>query len=192
MSNLTIHSARRNDIESIYALFRIEHWNFSQGMIKRLFSYEPNGCFVAQINEKHVGHVFSVSYGKVGWIGGLIVNPERRRKSLGTILMRQAMSYLRDLGVETIKLEAVPEIANLYRKLGFVEEFDSLRFMRINKEENQSSALSPEPLGKDEIAEIVAFDSKYFGADRTRVLRRLLEDSPELCFASRVNSKIVG
>lgn len=192
MSDVLVRSMRRGDIDFVYKLCRIEQWTHSRRSVERLFTYGPNGCFIAEVEGKPVGHVFSFSYGEVGWIGMLIVDKEHRRKGIGTLLMRQAMSYLLDLNVETIKLEAVPEIANLYRELGFIDEFDSLRFRRINKKGNQLTDLSLKPLGKNKIAEIVEFDQRYFGANRTRVLRQLYEDNPELCFTSCINSQIVG
>jgi hypothetical protein len=33
---------------------------------------------MAEVQSKRVGHVFTVGYGKAGWIGLLIVNPENR------------------------------------------------------------------------------------------------------------------
>jgi len=136
--------------------------------------------------------IFSISYGKVGWIGLLIVNKEHRRMGIGTLLMRRATNYLQNLGVETVKLEAVPEITGLYHKLGFIDEFDSLRFKKANKKDNQSTNPNIKPLRGNEITETAEFDSRYFGANRTRVLRQLFEDNPELCFISRKNSQIVG
>lgn len=192
MSDLSIHPIRENDVEFVYELCKNEHWNYSRKRIERVHNYEPQGCFVALVNRKRVGHVFSVSCGKVGWIGLLIVDKEHRRRGVGTLLMRKAMNYLIGLGVETIKLEAVPIIAELYHRLGFNTDFDSLRFKRINRKDNQSKELNVNSIRKKEITEIAHFDSEYFGANRTRVLCQLYEDNPELCFASRIKSKIAG
>jgi GNAT superfamily N-acetyltransferase len=53
---------------------------------------------------------------------------EYRRKQIGTLLLKKDIDYLLNSGVETIRLEAVPSIAGLYRELGFIDEYDSLRF----------------------------------------------------------------
>ena len=192
MRDLSIHPIRENDVEFVYTLCKNESWNYSRKRIERVHHYEPNGCFVAVVNRKRVGHVFSISYGKVGWIGLLIVNRKHRRMGIGTLLMRRAINYLQNLGVETVKLEAVSEIAGLYRKLGFIREFDSLRFRKVNEKDNQSTNLNVKPLRGNQITETAKFDSRHFGANRTRVLRQLFEDNPELCFTSRKNSQIVG
>lgn len=95
-----------------------------------MFSYEPTGCFVAEINGKPVGHVFSISYGNFGWIELLIVKAEHRGK--GTLLTKRAINYLLNKGVKTIRLEAVSKRMNLYQKLGFVDEYYSLRFKGVS------------------------------------------------------------
>jgi len=192
MSNVFIRLFSESDIEFVYKSCMSENWNHSPRTIERLFNYEQNGCFVAEINGKRVGHIFSIRYGKVGWISLLIIDKEHRRSGIGTLLMKHAMSYLLNSGVETIKLEAVPEIADLYHKLGFIDEFDSLRFAGINKKGNYSTNSNVAPLRKNEIEKIAKFDSRYFGANRTRVLYQLNEDYPELCFTSHMNSQIVG
>lgn len=192
MSDLSIHPIRENDIEFVYTSCKNESWNYSRKRIERVHHYEPKGCFVATVNKKRVGHVFSINYRKVGWIGLLIVNREHRRIGIGTLLVRRAIDYLQNLGVETVKLEAVPEIAGLYRKLGFIDEFDSLRFKKVNKKDNQSTNPNIKPLKENQITETAEFDSRHFGANRTRVLHQLFEDNPELCFISHRNSQIVG
>ena len=130
MEGCSIRPFKDEDIDFAYKLDLMEQWNHTINDIKRVLSFEPNGCFMAEIGGESVGHVFSVSYGRLGWIGFLIVKAEYRRRGTGTLLMKRAMNYLLSRKAKTIKLEAVSKIANLYRKLGFVDEFDSLRFTK--------------------------------------------------------------
>ena len=157
-----------------------------------MFNYEPNGCFIAEINGKPAGHVFSISYGKLGLVGLLIVKAEYRRRGVGNLLTKRAIDYLQSRGVETIKLEAMLTIANLYRKLGFVDEYDSLRFVGVSGK--ITSLLSPyaNSLKKEEITEFAKFDAECFGANRIKVLSGLYQDNPQLCFVSYTGSKIAG
>jgi len=192
MIRVIIHPIKEDDLDLVYTLCKNERWNYSLKMIERLFSYEPNGCFAAYVKGKFAGHVFSLNYGKIGWIGVLIVSKEYRRRGIGTLLMKQAMKYLLDLGVNTIKLEAVPEFANIYRKLGFINEFDSLRFQKVNEKYNETCGLNIKPIKRNNIVEIAKFDQKYFGSNRTRILLKLYEDNSELCFVSYIDSRIAG
>lgn len=192
MNNISIRLFTKGDVEFAYESCKNEHWNHSSRSIERMLGYEPKGCFVAEVDRKRVGHVFSICYGKVGWIGFLIVNKKYRRIGVGTLLMKKAIGYLQDNGVETIKLDAVPEIADLYRKLGFVDEFESLRFMRINKNGTYTVSTNISPLKRDDLRKTAVFDSHYFGANRLKVLSELYEDSPEHCFISHAGSNIAG
>lgn len=170
----------------------MEQWDDTRNDIKRMLSYEPDGCFIAEVNGESVGHIFSTKYGRLGWIGLLIVEAEYRRKGVGTLLTKKAMNYLLDCGVKTIKLEAVPATANLYRKLGFIDEYYSLRFMGVSRTIASLSSYYVKSLKKEEVVKIAKFDAKYFGANRTEVLKRLCFDYPKLCFVSYADAEIVG
>jgi hypothetical protein len=170
----------------------MEQWNDTRKDIKRMSDYEPEGCSIAEVNGKPVGHVFSVSYGRLGWIGLLIVKAEHRRKGIGTLLTKKVTSYLLSHGVETIRLEVVPTVSDLYRGLGFVDEYDSLRLMGINRTEASLPSSTVLTVGEEEMREIAKFDAKYFGANRMKVLSRLYQDRPELCFVSNMKSRISG
>jgi predicted GNAT family N-acyltransferase len=157
-----------------------------------LYKLNPSGCFVAEVKGKKIGHVFSVRYGELGWIGFLIVRAEYRTKGVGTSLMQKAIDHLLSHGVETIKLEAVPKIADIYRKLGFVDEYDSLRFLGKIRKLTSTINSNVQLLERNMLKEIAKFDTHYFGADRSKVLTSLYSDYPKLCFVSCIESKIVG
>jgi hypothetical protein len=99
---------------------------------------------------------------------------------------------LQNKKVETIELDAVPEIADLYRNLGFVDEYDSLRFMGTHQYAHLLGDTSIEPIRQEIVREIAKFDQKYFGADRVRVLSKLFEENPDFSFVSRKGSDITG
>jgi len=112
MEHFSIRPFRDEGIDFAFKLDTIEEWNHTRNDIERMFSFEPNGCFVAEMSSKPVGHVFSISYGRLGCIGFLIVKAEYRKIGIGTLLMRRAMDYLLSRRAKTIKLEAVSKIAN--------------------------------------------------------------------------------
>ena len=192
MECFSIRPFEEEDTDFAYKLDLIEQWNDTRNDIKRMFSYEPNGCFIAEIKGKLVGHVFSISYGRLGWIGLLIVKAEYRRRGIGTLLTKRAIDYLLSREVKTIKLEAVSTMARLYRKLGFVDEYDSLRFIGVSGKITSSLSHRVDPLKKEEMTELAKFDAEYFGANRIKVLSGLYQNSPQLCFVSYANAKIVG
>jgi ribosomal protein S18 acetylase RimI-like enzyme len=192
MKPFSIRLFKESDIEFAYQTTKSEGWNYAKIDIERMFKYNPSGCFIAEINDKRVGHVFSVNYGKLGWIGLLIVTAEYRGKSVGTALMKKAITHLSSSGVETVRLEAVSAIATVYRKLGFVDEYDSLRFSGVSRKFASAASSNVKSLKRGMIKEIAEFDAEYFGANRIKVLSSLYHDHPKLCFVSHAGSKLVG
>jgi len=192
MEHLYVRPFEEKDIDFAYEMNVREQWNDRKDDIKRMFNYEPNGSFIAEVEYSPVGHVFAISYGKLGWIGMLIVKSEYRKKGVGTLLTKKAADYLLHCGVETIKLEAVPQISNLYRKLGFIYEFDSLRFKRASGKTISTCSDSPALIEKKNLTKIAEFDADYFGADRTGVLASLFQENPKLCFVSYDGSEVAG
>jgi predicted N-acetyltransferase YhbS len=192
MESLTIRSFTKGDVDFAHEMTEIEKWNNTRKDIERMRKLNPLGCFVAEVNGKRIGHVFSVRYGKLGWIGFLIVRAEHRGKGVGTLLMRKTMDHLLSCGAETIKLEAVPKIANIYRKLGFIDEYDSLRFVGKSGKLTSGASSNLTLLKGSMIRKVAEFDAEYFGADRSEVLTRLYSDYPKLCHVSFVESEIVG
>jgi len=170
-----------------------EGWGHTRRDVERCWKLEPNGCFIAESEDQPVGHVFSVTYGKIGWIGLLIVNSEKRGLGIGAALMEAAVNYLEENGAKTIKLEAVEKAAPLYRRLGFVDESDSLRYCGMPVHEahlNIEGFVSP--IRKDDIREIAEFDAQHFGANRLSVLKSLHSDFSQYCFAAKENQRMEG
>ncbi len=189
---MTIRPLRKSDTDFVTQMTDWEKWGHLACDIKRCFECEPEGCLMAEVDGKRVGHVFSVSYSKLGWLGLVIVKATHRRKGIGKMLTQKAVDYLVSRGVETIKLEAVANIANLYRKLGFVDEYDSIRFVRTGKKAVDLSSQRVQPMKREELEEVAEFDTQYFGANRLKVLQGLFRDYPEYYFVSRVAGKIAG
>jgi GNAT superfamily N-acetyltransferase len=191
----TVRRLTQHDIDFVMELTAQERWGYLSCDVERCIECEPEGCFIAESEGKAVGHVFSISYGRTGWIGLLIVHQDHRGHGVGTMLMNSAINHLQNIGVETIRLEAVPKALTLYQRLGFVEEFDSLRFSKeLKKEPSQ-----PQDVNEDihraerrDINELARFDSRYFGVNRHKVLERIYTDYPQNCLITEEKKKVTG
>ena len=138
---LRLRNLVQSDVGFVTQFCMLEEWDKIPQDIERYIECEPDGCFIAEVDGRAAGHVFSISYGHVGWIGLLIVHPYYRRKGLGAELMKKAIEYLHRLGTNIIQLEALPNSVDFHKKLGFREEFESLRFKTtINKVPCMSSS----------------------------------------------------
>lgn len=83
---------------------------------------EPDGCFLAEVDGKAVGAIFSHVWGSVGWFGPLEVVTEYQAQGIGTALVKRSVEYLTSKGCGTIGLETMASSdknIELYTKLGF-------------------------------------------------------------------------
>jgi len=189
-----IRSWTRADIDYVSESVNREGWGYTRLDVERCWKLEPNGCFIAQFRNKPIGHVFSICYGKTGWIGLLIVNPKRRGQGIGSVLMQTAINHLQEAGAETVRLDAAEKAVPLYKRLGFVEEFYSLRF-RGQLQQKKSLHGKREfafLMRQDDLIDVAGFDAEHFSANRLPVLRSLYRDYPQWCFVAKEKEGIVG
>ena len=74
-------------------------WNQTERDWRRLLQSPPKGCFGALLDGCLIGTVTTVAYGKeLAWVGMMLVDPEYRRRGLGTRLMQTALEHLRWMG----------------------------------------------------------------------------------------------
>ena len=98
-------------------------WNQTERDWRRLLQSSPKGCFGAFLDGRLIGTVTTVAYGtELAWIGMMLVDPDYRRRGLGTRLMQTALEHLQRIGVNSIKLDATPSGRPLYESMGFRPE----------------------------------------------------------------------
>ncbi|MCK5844664.1 MAG: GNAT family N-acetyltransferase, partial [Victivallales bacterium] len=129
---------------------------------------------------KVVGTVTSIKYQKqVAWIGMVIVDKRTRRMGISSRLMNAAIEASDDC--ETIKLDATPAGREVYKKLGFVDEYSLTRLTGIGRlaqtESNEVSSFS-----QNDMDELIRFDGDAFGVERGELLKQFVADTPELAF----------
>lgn len=170
------------DIPFAMRLKTLAGWNQLEADWRRFLALEPEGCFVAEYDGQPAATATALSYGqRFGWIGMMLVDPERRRLGIASALMDRAIEYLTRRGVETAKLDATPMGKTVYDQRGFVNEYRIERRVRppqsVTLQSHSCRRILPQDL--DRIAE---FDAEFFGADRKALLVTLLRDAPELAF----------
>jgi len=148
-------------------------WNMTNEDFAFNCSLEPEGCFVLYEDSNRVGIATCVGYVKTGWFGNLIVNPDNRRKGAGGFLVRHAVNYLHNKGIETVGLYAYPNLTGFYNEIGFVadEYYSVLHARSIPKiVGGQVSEIS-----HSHLEAIARFDQDYFGGDRKRFLYSIIK-----------------
>lgn len=173
-----------------WALERIgaEMWTASRPSLEAILAADPDGCFIAEIDDAPAAMITSTTYGASAWVGHLIVLPELRRGGLGAGLMKHAIDQLHSRGVRTIRLEADPPGVSIYRSLGFTDEFESLRFHLTDP---PCPSSTEEPILELDLEAASAFDAPRFGDDRSRLLG-LLHERAACAYMVRKNDRING
>ena len=165
-------------------------WNMAIEDFEFMLRLEPQGCFVLFSDSDRVGIATSVSYGRVGWFGNLVVKGAFRRKGAGTLLVKRAVDFLRKQGVGTVGLYAYQNLLGFYGRLGFKPDVD---FSVLHaKTVNWQGEGTFEEADKKLVPSLIDFDRSCFGGDRKKLLEPILRNPGNLCFASTKEDKIVG
>ncbi len=161
------------DVEFAIQLTDLEDWGYTPEDFRRFMRMDPDGALVAWEGSRRIGVTVATLYGKVGWIGSIIVDPEARGKGNGKALLSEAIHYVEGHGGETCWLNAYVNTEKFYREFGFKAVGNTAHF-----EGKAVGVVEPEArlAHAGELEEISRFDSDYFGTDRGKVLRELYHD----------------
>ncbi len=166
---------KTTDFRSIIRLTARERWGFGTRDLKRMMALEPRGCLVATMGGGPIGLTTTISYGRdAGWIGNVVVSGKHRGVGIGSNLVQSAVKHLLRMQVKRIGLYSYPENEAMYKRLGF-ETTDGFATVSMpDGTENFTKTAEKIPL-----RQILRLDKHAFGADRSKLLRRLHREFPE-------------
>ncbi|WFO74825.1 GNAT family N-acetyltransferase [Desulfurococcaceae archaeon MEX13E-LK6-19] len=182
---MIIRNATYNDLDAMASVYaRAFGFKGDISLVKMVFEVclevQPDGCFVACLDNRVVGTGCFFIYGSFAWVGGVCVVPEYQRRGIGTRIMERILRELKTRGIETIRLDSTKAGYRLYKKLGFIEEYKTITYDLSNID----TSLCPskdEVEVLDNIPDFVAeTDRMVFGGDRVRVLRAWLKRGAKL------------
>lgn len=153
---------------------------------------QPDGWFLALQDERPVGLIGCINYGPFAYVGSLAVLPALQRQGIGQLLLEHLLHWLEQQGCTTALLDATPEGARLYERCGFVDDDSALHWSypqapaQSAVDEILPNALlhsdeqrHVEILQQEDIADLTAFDARYFGAGRAAVFSLLRMQYPD-------------
>jgi GNAT superfamily N-acetyltransferase len=185
---LKVKVMTENDYEFAVELANTMDWSMEEADFKFNRSLEPEGCLVLFNNTQPIGIATCISFGKVGWFGNLIVKANQRKHGAGRLLLEHAINYLKGKGVETVSLYAYQHLKEFYGRSGFKADFD----LEVMHCENVPVIdwTPPQFESQPDFSELNRFDTNFFGADRSRLLKGIMQEEGNLCYAS-MNGKMV-
>lgn len=177
MKTVQIRTMKISDVPLGLRLSRQAQWNQTEADWLRFLHFEPQGCFVAELDECPVGTTTTCVLGQVAWIAMVLVEIDVRGQGIGTQLLRHALDYLDARQVPTVRLDATPAGRAVYEKLGFMAEYELARYEGV-----ASHCATPHIVAETTpptYPDIVEFDKKMTGTDRQKMLIKLFDEFPQ-------------
>jgi GNAT superfamily N-acetyltransferase len=174
---LHIRQMKTRDLRLGLRLSRQAGWNQTLSDWRRFFALGPEGCFVAELRGRFVGTTMTFISGRVAWIAMVLVEKAARRKGIATALLKHALEYLDAHKVRTVRLDATREGRPVYERLGFVPEYEVVRFEGRPKSAPAVKTVrnaTPRMLNG-----VIKFDRRMTGENREKMLRALFSEFPE-------------
>lgn len=187
--SIEIRRFSNDDIDFGLAQTAREGWDNTASIFEVCLAHDPEGCFIAEADGWRAGMITTVRYARSAWVGNLIVEPDCRRQGIGKRLMTHAINRLEARGVRTTRLEADPMGVGLYRRLGFVNQFETPRFRK--EPPHAVSGNRASRLERADLDAVKTLDRTCFGDDRGRLLGHLLEVT-QAAYCVRANRQVEG
>lgn len=176
---MIIRTMQESDLEFAVECVTREGWpSETEHVFRGFLQYDSGGCLIGEEKGRRVGMCVAVTYGECGFLGELIVVPDRRGRGLGRQLLERGIEYLQDRGCRSIYLDGDEPAVPLYERIGFTHVCKSLRFR--GRVQGRSHA-HVRPMTLAEMDVVANLDRKAFGADRRFFLEYRRRLFPRLC-----------
>lgn len=157
-------------------------WNQIETDWQRFLLLQRDGCFVATLDGQPAGTATTCVFDRVGWIAMVLVEQRFRSRGIGRALLNQAITFLENQGVGSIRLDATSLGEPLYRSLGFEPQFRLVRYAgEVADDKNPVN----ESTQQASLPEISALDHRAVGYDRSSLLKELQAQETARLLASR-------
>lgn len=124
-------------IAQLHSLYQGEWWSQDRRLadVRRMLSHSP---LVIALVEPDAGRLIGFTRVLTDFtyraiLFDVIVHPERRGERLGDVLVRTVVEHPRLTDVKQFELYCRPDLVPYYKRLGFTDELEDLRFMRFQR-----------------------------------------------------------
>jgi ribosomal protein S18 acetylase RimI-like enzyme len=184
---ISIRAATQADLETLAHIMKTSYNAAALdliGLAQRL-RIQPDGFFLAHLNDNPVGMVCMFDYQTFASIGTLGVLPEARGQGVARHLMERAEAWASARNIFSLVLDANSEGATLYEKMNYLDVDTNYRMTAnlsgpTHKRHKTIHLATPKDLDA-----LLEFDTPIFGANRKKVLEVLLQDFPERTLLSK-------
>jgi GNAT superfamily N-acetyltransferase len=186
---------RITDIPAGLRLCRLSDWNQVEDDWRSFLDSPHGGGHLAETDGAVLGTVTFLRYPPgFTWLAMMLVDPARRGSGVGTRLMEAA---LESLAAECcVRLDASPAGEPLYRRYGFIPEYEleraSLMVTAGPVPAHGGSEPAVRPMEAHELLEVRDLDREIFGAERGALLASFYRRAPEMAWTARIGPRLAG
>jgi len=187
---IKIRQMRTDDVRLGLRLSRQAGWNQLESDWLRFMNMEPEGCFVAELDGCSVGTTTTCIFENVAWIAMVLVDKDSRGRGVGKTLLKHSLDFLDGRKVKTVRLDATAAGRPIYEKLGFVPEYELVRFQGISRP-GKTGPILTEAM-PELFADMIELDRRMTGTNRAKILSLLFKEFPENARIRTLHDKIDG
>jgi GNAT superfamily N-acetyltransferase len=188
-----VRPLRSEDVEPMTGVLARAYANSGHFFRTRLETYLTMSgvqTFVAEYEGRPAGMVVGNDYGNAAYVALMGVDPEFHRHGIGAALMDALVAWLDERGFACAELDATPMGAPLYEQYGFRDHGETHVYTN-EYHGDEVAPLSRAYTASDRLS-LFACDRDAFGADRSAVLGRLLDDTANSAFVEGPPGEIRG
>ena len=192
---MSLRPMRLQDIPAGLHLCRLSGWNQVDEDWRAFLESPAGGGWVVEEAGAVLGTVTFLRYDEAfAWLAMMLVDPACRRSGIGTQLMDAALESL--AGDACVRLDASRDGEPLYRRFGFVTEFELERASVVAGPEFppplQASDAAVRPMQEDELPKVFSWDRMVFGAGREALLASFRRRAPQLAWTAWDGGGLAG
>jgi GNAT superfamily N-acetyltransferase len=190
MHMFSVKKMSNKDFNFAVRLTDTKGWGFVEDDFQFMMKLEPEGCFTLFENSEKIGIITSISYGRIGWFGNLIVEEKHRRKGAASQLVKHVVNYLTEKGAETVGLYSYMDAVPFYEKLSF--KYDSKFTVLEGKAFKSHAECNIKKAKKEDLQTIINYDCSCLNASRRKLLEAIFHNANNLCYFSTEHKQVRG
>lgn len=172
-----VRIAAEYDLKVVTRLGVFEDWGFNPHELATVYTFNPSGFIVGELDGEVIGHINAVNYpGHSTCIGTFIVKKELRRKGFGKQIWDTAWKSVDHR--YTVTLNGVPDMIPLYKSLGFHSMWntsaaivDLQKVMLSYNDLVVPFGVSYKPIRSVDFEILFKYDMLVYGAPRRELLK---------------------
>jgi len=191
---IVAHLLREHDLDAALALSHEVGWN--QIVADWRIFLELGRVIGLTRGKKLIATAATLPYGgSFAWISMVLVTASERRQGLARWLLRRCIDDLLAQNLVPL-LDATPAGRTVYVSLGFRDCWTMRRLVgrsvQAPRRKVESAGMTIRPIAKRDWEQIIDYDQKVFGADRSQLLRRLTDRLPAAALLAEQHGRIAG